>query len=47
MEKANLKNEAMLLVKTFLIHNSKTKIFPDNFGKMLVKTTNIFRGLSQ
>ena len=25
----NLENQAMLLAKYFLIHNSKTKIFPD------------------
>ena len=34
----HLQSEAMLLVKTFLIHNSKTKILSDmHFWKMLVK----------
>ena len=28
----NLENQAMLLVETFLIHNSKTKIFPDKYS---------------
>ena len=41
-KKFNFKNQEILLVEAFLVHNSRTKIFPDKPFSQIVQNNTLF-----